>query len=885
MGDSPPALPGDRPSAHSRRLFPNAATLLVAVALALRPLASGLVPTEPETAFIGALVWFAALLHLAGGGRVRISRRVTAGLLLFLLPVLLSVWTAGRTGAGQPARDLARVWVTDAALLLLVIDLGRAEARRRLFLSVLLAGAAAVALYALYERFYGMPYFRRVPEGALREGGALAELWNARLRTLRVSGPFGYANALAAFALLLLPLLLGFGTAPARKEWGVLARRAIRLLLLLLAVAAVLSGSKAGLLAMAAVTGGTLVLLLPPERRTGGALLGLAGAWTLMLAGLLAGWALLRGTSGPLADCALGAGWAGAALLLARRARLGRTAPPALGLVVAGVLLLGAGGLGADLARGGPVGSRIRESISAGGLRAEPDDWRHATRAERAERMGSAPSPLYSLVVRLEYWRAALRLVAERPLLGVGLDNFGRHYPRVRPPGAWAVQRAHNTPLQLASDGGLPLLFGWAALWVVLLLLPRARRADGTETDPCLRGPEAASATGAALERRLRRMALGAGLAAFGLIYCLRVYGLFGGLSIEFVLKELFGDVASGAIRARTGSAAPLLVHAGVHLLLLPLGWAAACLATLRLGRVEQRSGWGVWAALGAGGVLLHALADFVTYMPSLHMLLLAVAGLSVAERAAPPEPAPEPAEPAPSGWGPGRLLVTAGVAAICLAVALPHLRNLLARHVAESAAATSRAEGIAADEETVAVADRATQRALHLRPGDPALHRLAAGLAEQRLFRIGARRLRRPPRSGAEVRSSAARAVAADAPEAREAAERILASWRAVTETDPVAAEGWARMARTRLLLSGAPGGAVPTAAEGEARTAVRLAPRRPAYRLLLAEVHLALGEEEAAVRDAREALEADAVATDPQTMLPWEEFVRARRLASRVR
>ena len=71
--------------------------------------------------------------------------------------------------------------------------------------------------------------------------------------------------------------------------------------------------------------------------------------------------------------------------------------------------------------------------------------------------------------VRLDYWRAGAALVAERPLLGHGLEGFAVHYPRVKPPAGEETILAHQETLQAAVDLGLPamlVLIGW---WLSLL--------------------------------------------------------------------------------------------------------------------------------------------------------------------------------------------------------------------------------------------------------------------------------------------------------------------------------------------------------------------------------------------------------------------------------
>jgi O-antigen ligase len=90
---------------------------------------------------------------------------------------------------------------------------------------------------------------------------------------------------------------------------------------------------------------------------------------------------------------------------------------------------------------------------------------------------------LGSADVRVDYWRAGVALVAERPLLGHGLEGFSVQFPRVKLPGGEETVLAHQETLQAAVDLGLPaavVLVGW---WIALLatmrpttggLIPRA---------------------------------------------------------------------------------------------------------------------------------------------------------------------------------------------------------------------------------------------------------------------------------------------------------------------------------------------------------------------------------------------------------------------------
>ncbi len=69
-----------------------------------------------------------------------------------------------------------------------------------------------------------------------------------------------------------------------------------------------------------------------------------------------------------------------------------------------------------------------------------------------------------SLQARGFYWRAAIRMMVEKPFFGVGLDGFGNFYRRTRTQTAAELNSgvvsdtAHNIPLDIGAGGGIPLL-------------------------------------------------------------------------------------------------------------------------------------------------------------------------------------------------------------------------------------------------------------------------------------------------------------------------------------------------------------------------------------------------------------------------------------------
>lgn len=85
-------------------------------------------------------------------------------------------------------------------------------------------------------------------------------------------------------------------------------------------------------------------------------------------------------------------------------------------------------------------------------------------------------------VRRLPLWRAALRMWMERPLLGVGPDNFRHLYGRYLGLSAWDERvHANNLYLELLADLGLPGAAAFA--WLLLAALRHLARALRTPSD------------------------------------------------------------------------------------------------------------------------------------------------------------------------------------------------------------------------------------------------------------------------------------------------------------------------------------------------------------------------------------------------------------------
>ena len=79
-------------------------------------------------------------------------------------------------------------------------------------------------------------------------------------------------------------------------------------------------------------------------------------------------------------------------------------------------------------------------------------------------------------------WRDSLQLIASRPILGYGPDNFGLVYPRFQASflGSQQVDKAHSEALQVWATQGLLGLVAY--LWLLAAFVRafvKARRKDG----------------------------------------------------------------------------------------------------------------------------------------------------------------------------------------------------------------------------------------------------------------------------------------------------------------------------------------------------------------------------------------------------------------------
>jgi hypothetical protein len=90
--------------------------------------------------------------------------------------------------------------------------------------------------------------------------------------------------------------------------------------------------------------------------------------------------------------------------------------------------------------------------------------------------------------LRAKNFRIAVEMIEDHPWTGVGPGAFGEHYPAYRRPGDNETLYAHNLPLQLTAELGLPLGAAAGLAFFVLFCGPLFRRS--VESAPLSRGIE-----------------------------------------------------------------------------------------------------------------------------------------------------------------------------------------------------------------------------------------------------------------------------------------------------------------------------------------------------------------------------------------------------------
>ncbi len=79
--------------------------------------------------------------------------------------------------------------------------------------------------------------------------------------------------------------------------------------------------------------------------------------------------------------------------------------------------------------------------------------------------------------LRVRLWTAALKMIRDHPIAGVGIDNFASNIPTYGGPELTDLHVAHNTYLQIAAEAGMPTLLAYIGMLMsALAYLSRLRR-------------------------------------------------------------------------------------------------------------------------------------------------------------------------------------------------------------------------------------------------------------------------------------------------------------------------------------------------------------------------------------------------------------------------
>lgn len=75
-----------------------------------------------------------------------------------------------------------------------------------------------------------------------------------------------------------------------------------------------------------------------------------------------------------------------------------------------------------------------------------------------------------SMTARFSYWKTAMRMVKDHPILGMGYGTFGSAYPRYMSIGSHESKMAHNNYLQAWAETGTLGFLAFVGLWAFLLM-------------------------------------------------------------------------------------------------------------------------------------------------------------------------------------------------------------------------------------------------------------------------------------------------------------------------------------------------------------------------------------------------------------------------------
>lgn len=462
--------PAEPSSAH-RRLGLGLLLFLSAVELPLAFRAGAYFPRSwMPVALVAAAV---ALVVIVAGPAPRLTLRQGTLLGVFLF---LAIWTgASLLWAGSRANAWEE---TDRTLLYLVG-----------------ASLAAVAVgWAGPRGLRGLTFGVLAAIGVIGAGAMVRLTWGGDILLAfagdRLHYPVSYWNGLAALLMMGFWPALCLGTARTQAWW----RRAVLLAVAVMLVElAVLPESRGALWTYLIVL--PWFVVLTPHRFRGLVDLGVVGGLTAIAWPALTGvWALRNGPSAQTLTAAAGdvdfpgavhhalltillCGLAAFALSVAVSAIETRISPldrrwvRRIGVALVVIGLLGAG-LGLFALQ------RAEGDLAALAHRA----WNQFTSDQSPPGGSGSRFADVGLNGRLSQWRIASKAFSERPLLGLGAQNFEFYFIEHRTTGL-IVRHAHSQPMQVLSDLGLPGagaygIFIVGTLLVGIRMRVRARRAE-----------------------------------------------------------------------------------------------------------------------------------------------------------------------------------------------------------------------------------------------------------------------------------------------------------------------------------------------------------------------------------------------------------------------
>ncbi len=568
----------------SDRLF-VVSSMVCVLYIMLRVLLAGGGAFSPQMVFINLLsllaVETAVISRLLSNGLILSRKSLLLSLLLFVAVVVLSALS----GYYYTARILAVNWISDIMIFIAVVITARDKTIFRIYISVLGGLLFAVVAYALYQKVFALDYLRELTlklpafQDTLRSRGILiVQAFIARVENGWVDGGLGVAEALCAFSLLSMLLLLSMKLVENYRF-----RYDLPLFISLLGV--LLSGSVYGVFLGKAVQ--CLVLYRVIKFRTGlvkdGLLIiGWTGLITVLSLVLVLG--VWLAADGFLAQLVFAVFWYFELEFLLVRFSNGLNKSGeyyiGLGFIILVLLLLFAVLIA-------PVSSDLR---------------------------GISDLLKHRLQQRLLPSLTAVKAFLASPFSGWGLDNFSEVHSQFKAPQEIGLGRAGNLYAEIMADGGILLLTVFLILQLVLVFAGKAERRLHQEMNLAAE----------MLHTPVRYVCV----LAFIVFYVPVIFGVFDHMGLSFFLHELY-DAMQGV-----SSALPALaVHFMVNFVLLPLMFI---LGYSRLW-VKSRNcdlGWSEkLLKLALLCFLLYGLSGDLLYFPGLSGLFWVFAGLLVSRQ------------------------------------------------------------------------------------------------------------------------------------------------------------------------------------------------------------------------------------------------------------